>query len=566
MTEPHVIAGVASRRPSWLPIGFIALLVLICGCRGAVAETRDIALSGIVTSAREGSMEGVLVSARRQGSPVTVTVVADAIGRFAFPAARLSPGIHDITIRAVGFELAAPVRAEITAGRQATLDLSLVGARNLAAQLSNTEWLTSMPGTAEQKRPLIECMSCHTLERIARSTLDAAALYPVLVRMTRYANNSTMEKPQLRKVERSFNEATARKLAEYLASVNRSRGAWSYPLMTLPRPKGRATRVVITEYDLPRRAIAPHDVRTDDQGRVWYSNFVENILGRLDPATLEHREFPYAAAKPGFPEGSLALEAAADGSWWLSGMFQGGLYRFDPRTEVFRHFPLPAVLDHDAAQQSLLMPARAHVDGKVWTNDVLKQSILRLDIASGAYESIEPFRGLSKSRQHSPYGMVADAGNNLFFMDFADENVGRVDARTLRSTIYPTPTPRSRPRRAMIDEQGRVWFAEFAADKVAMFDPIHEAFREWDVPTPHTYPYDVHLDRNGELWSGSMSSDRVLRLNPLTGTSIEYLLPRQTNIRRVFVEPSPVRSVIGPLKFWTGSNHGGSIIQLEPED
>ena len=53
MTEPHVIAGVASRRPSWLPIGFIALLVLICGCRGAVAERRDIALSGIVTSVRE---------------------------------------------------------------------------------------------------------------------------------------------------------------------------------------------------------------------------------------------------------------------------------------------------------------------------------------------------------------------------------------------------------------------------------------------------------------------------------------------------------------------------------
>ena len=34
---------------------------------------------------------------------------------------------------------------------------------DLAAQLTNTEWFMSMPGTAEQKRPLIECMSCHTL-------------------------------------------------------------------------------------------------------------------------------------------------------------------------------------------------------------------------------------------------------------------------------------------------------------------------------------------------------------------------------------------------------------------
>ncbi len=41
---------------------------------------------------------------------------------------------------------------------------------------------------------------------------------------------------------------------------------------------------------------------------------------------------------------------------------------------------------------------------------------------------------------------------------------------------------------------------------------------------------------DGELWSGSMSSDRVLRFDPQTGKSVEYLLPRQTNIRRVFVD------------------------------
>ena len=69
-----------------------------------------------------------------------------------------------------------------------------------------------------------------------------------------------------------------------------------------------------------------------------------------------------------------------------------------------------------------------------------------------------------------------------------------------------------------------------------MFDIKQETFKEWDVPTPHTYPYDVFLDRNGELWSGSMSSDRVLRFDPQSGASIEYLLPRPTNIRRVFVD------------------------------
>ena len=60
--------------------------------------------------------------------------------------------------------------------------------------------------------------------------------------------------------------------------------------------------------------------------------------------------------------------------------------------------------------------------------------------------------------------------------------------------------------------------------------------REWDVLTPHTDAYDVFLDRHGELWNASMASDRVLRFDPDTGGAIEYLLPRPTNVRRIFVD------------------------------
>ena len=74
-------------------------------------------------------------------------------------------------------------------------------------------------------------------------------------------------------------------------------------------------------------------------------------------------------------------------------------------------------------------------------------------------------------------------------------------------------------------------------------------------------PYDVVIDRNGELWSGSMLSDRVLRLDPRSGRSIEYLLPRETNIRKVFVDNTTT-----PVTFWAGNNHGASIVKLEPID
>src|ERR1700688_2346173 len=60
------------------------------------------ALSGAVTSAKEGLMEGVVVSARKDGATVTVSVVTDDKGHFSFPASRLDPGRFAIGIRATG--------------------------------------------------------------------------------------------------------------------------------------------------------------------------------------------------------------------------------------------------------------------------------------------------------------------------------------------------------------------------------------------------------------------------------------------------------------------------------
>jgi streptogramin lyase len=112
-----------------------------------------------------------------------------------------------------------------------------------------------------------------------------------------------------------------------------------------------------------------------------------------------------------------------------------------------------------------------------------------------------------------------------------------------------------------MDAQDRLWFGEYRGDKIAVFDTKMETFTEWSVPTRWTNPYDIALDKNEEAWTGSMLNDRIVRLNTKTGEFIEYLLPRSTNIRRVHVDNSTT-----PVTFWVGSNHGGSIIKLEPLD
>ncbi|MGA2944779.1 MAG: carboxypeptidase-like regulatory domain-containing protein, partial [Xanthobacteraceae bacterium] len=162
--------------------------IIVC-CLWAVPVSAQ-TLSGSVSSADEGAMEGVLVSAQKAGSPIIVTVVSDERGHFNFPDGRLTPGHYALRIRAVGFDLDGPQSVDL-GGAPTDIAVKLRRAADLAAQLTNTEWFMSMPGTAEQKRPLIECMSCHTFERIVRSTYTAETFFPVLKRMAQYANNTT---------------------------------------------------------------------------------------------------------------------------------------------------------------------------------------------------------------------------------------------------------------------------------------------------------------------------------------------------------------------------------------
>src|SRR5712664_2637834 len=429
------------------------LLLLLCGLAHAQA------LSGRVTSAEEGAMEGVLVSARQAGSSVTLTVVSDAQGRYGFPASRLQAGTYSLGIRAVGYELSGPATATVLP-QETTIDLKLVKASNLAAQLTNAEWIASVPGTHSQKRTLLNCVGCHTLERVVRSTHDSAGFLQALQRMAGYANQSTPLRPQRRLADRDrelIGEERARfqrEQAEWLSAINLSPGpSWQFALQSLPRPSGRGTRVIITEYDLPRETIQPHDVIVDAEGIAWYSSFGEQNLGKLDPRSGKVTEFPIALHKPGFPTGTLGLRSDRDGNLWLGNMYQARIVKFDRKSEAFSFWSLPSEANIDAAQVNMVSSQGSHVDGKLWTQNNGFAGVHRLDLASGKIETFEPFRAAPKGEPHNIYDVIPDSRNNAYFTDFRQGQIGRIDARTGEIALFQTPTPHSAPRRGNMDPQ-----------------------------------------------------------------------------------------------------------------
>ena len=547
----------------------IAVMLLLTGLTNSLAQHS--VLSGRVSSQEEGVMEGVVVRARKTGSTMTVSVVSDSEGRYHFPAGRLEPGQYAISIRAAGYMLESGNSVTIGEQKNAGADLRLRKATNdeMASQLSDAEWLMSMPGTAAQKSALRNCNHCHTFERIARTQYDASAALATIERMARYSPSSfplLIQPHPTRRIgagpatpqSRSGAAAARQRLAEYISSINLSKSAtWPYELKTLPRPKGKATRVIYTEYDLPARTRQPHDVVVDSQGYAWYASFGEQILGRLDPKTGVVREWPIPVLKPNRNHGVLDVQLDVDENIWVGNGFQNAIQMFDRKSEQWKSYPLPPEFDGDHIELLFLAPKNHKVDGKVWVMNNGEWTIMRVDLATQKWEKFTAF----PLPRPNHYQVMSDSRNNGWFSVMGRNDVGRIDAKTGEITTWQTDLKDSGPRRGMVDAQDRLWTALNRTDSVSVLDPKTGKFDLYSTGIPEYYAYDVWIDKHGEAWTATEYADRVVRINTQTREAVPYLLPSPTNMRRAHGD-----NRMKPAHFWVGATHTASIVRLEPLD
>jgi len=140
-------------------------------------------------------------------------------------------------------------------------------------------------------------------------------------------------------------------MADYLATINLSSvDHWPYELKTLPRPNGRDTRAIVTEYDMVRPTTEPHDILVDKEGNVWYSDFGEMFIGKFNPKSLKLTEYPIRKFKDKAPTGLLSIEFDHVGKIWFDTMYQGSLGCLDPKTGEISYYPLAPEYNDDRVQ------------------------------------------------------------------------------------------------------------------------------------------------------------------------------------------------------------------------
>ena len=534
-------------------------------------------LTGGVSSQAEGKMEGVLVIARGATANHTVTVVSDVQGRYSFPRSHVPAGKYGITIRALGYDLASPGSVEVPVGKPASLDLTLDKTEDLASQLTSLDWIHIMPGTMEQKDKFVyqaaSCNYCHSYQRILKSKHNAQQFVRVMKRMKGYYPDGaassddgrghaelwqrygdsyggpTPTPPTQGDVDGpnwSYSQVPLTEFAEYLASVNVSGGRKTWPFEikgTLPRPTGKGTRVIITQWDQPRKTTVSHDMDVDSMGRLWYSNEGGQYIGVLDPKTNVMTDFDLPPVPEDHLTGTRDLVVDWDDNVWFPMRVKGGgspVTKFDPKTKKV------TVVENSRAQFIARGPRPYIYTGGAGN------PIGRINTET---MKVEVFEGRG-------YQMVVDSKGNGYVGSGGMINGWDIKAGKLNQ--WTIPNPKGGPqmaRRGHMDPQDRYWFANYYGDGLGMFDTKTETFKQWPLRKWST-PYAASIpDKKGRVYLGSNMSQRLLRVDTNTGEVVEYLMPTELDTKKIRLDPTTDRPVV-----LLANTRNARLLRVEPLD
>ena len=288
---------------------------------------------GVVSVAAGGPVEGIgvqLISAR---TAIRTTVYTNADGQFEFPV--LEPGPYTLRVPRPmefkpyvreGVQIAARTPLPEIALERVSDTYLLPPTPEILAQLTGSEWMLNLSGTGEEKRVFtLGCgMGCHSYQQVFRNRYDEQGWELILQRMLRSGSSTLFGSlvPTETTMDRAGRPMLEDEslLAKWLARV-RGPDSTNAHLQYLPRERGRSTRVVVTEYELPRELLAPHDVHGDADGNIWYTAHRSPYVGVLDPDTgvvTEHRIPDKAQATPGALPGTHRVWIDNEGLVWFS--------------------------------------------------------------------------------------------------------------------------------------------------------------------------------------------------------------------------------------------------------
>ncbi len=309
-----------------------------------------------------------------------------------------------------------------------------------------------------------------------------------------------------------------------------------------------AQAALITEWSLPPGSTIPYGIAFDDQSpyRVWFTEFGSDKIGRLDHISGEIFEI---VIPPTSQPWGVAFESARHELWF---------------TMPGRH-RLGAVTGYGTSIFELTMPSgsqprglavQGHVNGTdypyVWVALYGSDRIARVDpyyaqrivywnLSSGAKPqsvifvpdtgvwftedgpipgkigNLDPATGETKEwnvpGNGKAWALASDSHGFIWFTDYTNNHVGRLNPYTGEIILYRIPTSNSQPYGIAVDSNDDVWFAGHAQNRIGRFTPDSLTFEEFARPTGGS-TWGLATSTDGMIWFTDDAGNSICRLDP----------------------------------------------------
>ena len=256
---------------------------------------------------------------------------------------------------------------------------------------------------------------------------------------------------------------------EYLAA--------HFPPNTRRAPKlvpGRA-EITFKEWQMPTLGQRSRDPVQAADGSIWWAGQFGNLIGRLNPATGEMKEYP-------LPPNAMphTVELDAKGMPWYTGNKNGSIGKLDPATGQITVYkmPDPAAKDPHTGSSTRRASCCSPCRTATWSAASTRRP---------ATSSSSRCRSRTRSRTASRSTPTACPGRVQ-----RRPCLVKIDPATMELNEIKLPLAGTTVRRLDIAEDGMIWYVNSGQGRIGRLDPKTGEIKEWASPSgPKSHPYAI---------------------------------------------------------------------------
>jgi virginiamycin B lyase len=306
--------------------------------------------------------------------------------------------------------------------------------------------------------------------------------------------------------------------------------------------------ITFREWQVPTLGQRARDPVQTPDGAIWWAGQWGNLVGRIDPATGDIREYR-------LPEGAKPHSVTPDeeGNIWYTGNANGTIGKLDPRTGMVTEYKMPDPAARD--------PHTAVFDkqGTLWFTLQVSNMVGRLIPATGEIKLVT--MPTPKSR---PYGIKVSAEGSPWVACNGSNCLVRLDAETMAIQEYKLPDPQTTVRRLDIASDGMIWYVNSSQGRLGRLDPNTGQVKEWPSPSgPKSHPYAIAVV-DGIVWynESGQRPDALVRFDPATERFQSWAIPSGGIYAGIVRHMRPTRD--GNLLIHQSSTNRIMLVTLKP--